>query len=59
MKREEEKEEDIWSEWLDFSQSKITAVIPEKPGVFKVHTSSRRNSINDSKSRIDILNALQ
>lgn len=43
MKTEKEKEkEDVWSEWLDFSQSNIaTAVIPEKPGVFKVHASMK------------------
>lgn len=42
MKSEEEKGEDIWSEWLDFDQSNITrAAIPDKPGVFKVHASMK------------------
>jgi hypothetical protein len=40
MKRKEEKE-DVWSEWLDFNESTITAAIPEKPGVFKVHASMK------------------
>ena len=35
------KEEEIWSEWLDFNQSNITSATPVKPGAFKVHASWR------------------
>ena len=49
MKSEEEKGEDVWSEWLDFDQSNITkAAIPDKSGVFKVHASMK---VINSKNR--------
>jgi hypothetical protein len=42
MNSKEEKEEEVWSEWLDFDQSTIsTAAIPNKSGVFKVHASMK------------------
>jgi hypothetical protein len=48
---EEEEEEDVWSEWLDFNQSIITtSAIPEKPGVFKVHASMKILYIGHSKN---------
>ena len=48
MKSEEEKGEDVWSEWLDFDQSNITTAIPDKPGVFKVHASMKILHLNSS-----------
>jgi hypothetical protein len=48
---EEQEEENVWSEWLDFNQSIITtAPIPEKPGVFKVHGSMKILYIGYSKN---------
>jgi len=39
---EGEKEVNIWSAWLDFDLSTIaTAVIADKPGVFKVHANMK------------------
>ena len=53
MKRGEEKEGDVWSEWLDFKQSNITtAAIPEKPGVFKVHASMKILYIGSSSTNV-------
>jgi hypothetical protein len=55
MKNEEEneEEEDVWSEWLDFNQSDIAAAtIPEKPGVFKVHASMKILYIGSSSTNL-------
>jgi hypothetical protein len=52
MKSEEEKGEDVWSEWLDFNQSDITSAAPEKPGVFKVHASMKILYIGSSSTNL-------
>jgi hypothetical protein len=53
MKTEKGKEKkDVWSEWLDFNQSEITAAIPEKPGVFKVHASMKILHIGSSSMNL-------
>jgi hypothetical protein len=46
------KEEEIWSEWLDFNQSNITSATPEKPGVFKVHASMKILYIGSSSTNL-------
>jgi hypothetical protein len=46
------KEEEIWSEWLDFNQSNITSATPEKPGVFKVHASMKILYIGGSNTNL-------
>jgi hypothetical protein len=46
------KEEEIWSEWLDFNQSNITSATPVKPGVFKVHASMKILYIGSSSTNL-------
>ena len=46
------KEEEIWSDWLDFNQSNITSAAPEKPGVFKVHASMKILYIGSSSTNL-------
>ncbi|GKS61807.1 hypothetical protein YTPLAS21_12650 [Candidatus Nitrosocosmicus sp.] len=42
MNKKDEKGTNIWSEWLDFNLSNITAaVVVNKPGVFKVHANMK------------------
>jgi len=42
MNKKDEKGTNIWSEWLDFNLSNITAaVVADKPGVFKVHANMK------------------
>ena len=42
MNNKEEKEKDVWSEWLDFDHSNITTTTTlDEPGVFKVHASMK------------------
>ena len=62
MTNKEEKGEgmDVWSEWLDFNHSIITTTAtPDKPGVFKVHTSMKilfiGSSINLKQSLLESL----
>ena len=53
MNSKEEKGEDVWSEWLDFNQSNITTdVIPDKPGIFKVHASMKILYIGSSSTNL-------
>ena len=54
------KEEEIWSEWLDFNQSNITSATPVKPGVFKVHASMKILYIGSSSTnlRLSLLESL-
>ena len=53
MNSEEGKEEDVWSEWLDFDQSNITtSAIPDKSGVFKVHASMKILYIGSSSTNL-------
>lgn len=33
--------QDIWSEWFDFNQQTITSIVPEDPGLFKIHASMK------------------
>jgi hypothetical protein len=42
MNNKEEKGRNVWSEWLDFNHSNITATAAlDKSGVFKVHASMK------------------
>lgn len=42
MNNKDGKGTGVWSDWLDFNHSIITtAVMPERPGVFKVHSSMK------------------
>jgi hypothetical protein len=54
------KEEEIWSEWLDFNQSDITSATPVKSGVFKVHASMKILYIvcNNNNLRHSLLESL-
>ena len=47
----EEKDENVWSEWLDFSQSNIImSSVLDQTGVFKVHASMKILYIGSSKN---------
>lgn len=60
MNNKEEKGRNVWSEWLDFNHSNITATATlDKPGVFKVHASMKilyiGSSINLQQSLLESL----
>ncbi len=60
MNNKEEKERDVWSEWLDFNHSIITTTATlDSPGVFKVHASMKilyiGSSINLKQSLLESL----
>jgi len=60
MNNKEEKEKDVWSKWLDFDHSNITATTTlDEPGVFKVHVSMKilyiGSSINLRQSLLESL----
>lgn len=53
MKNEEERGDNIWSEWLDFNLPSITtAVIANKPGVFKLHADMKILFIGSSSTNL-------
>ena len=33
--------EEKWSAWLDFNRETIRTILPEEPGLFKVHASMK------------------
>lgn len=56
MDNEDGKVKDVWSAWLDFNNSTITTtVMPERPGVFKVHSSMKILYIGSSVNLQKIL----
>ena len=46
-----EKEEEIWSEWLDFNKTTIETV-PESPGLYKIHANMKILYIGSSTQNI-------
>ena len=57
--KNEEKDEKVWSEWLDFSQSNIImSSVLDQTGVFKVHASMKMLYIGSSKNLKQSLLAL-
>lgn len=60
MNNKEEIEKDVWSKWLDFDHSNITATTTlDEPGVFKVHAGMKilyiGSSINLRQSLLESL----
>ena len=41
-----------WSEWLDFSQSNIVSIVPEKSGVYKLHAAMKILYIGSSNQTL-------
>ena len=41
-----------WSEWLDFAQSNIVSIVPEKSGVYKLHASMKILYIGSSNQNV-------
>jgi hypothetical protein len=41
-----------WSEWLDFAQSNIVSIVPEKSGVYKPHAAMKILYIGSSAQSV-------
>ena len=41
-----------WSEWLDFAQSNIVSIVPEKSGIYKLHTAMKILYIGSSNQNL-------